>query len=268
MFEDLNPLAPRTRPEMGSAHENAESGTPLHHSTQNEQDRPWPGTDADELAEWKAALRSDFESWLETLDQIPEIDSEELEGDETPDLFSFHQQLAIANTEARKANRRAAEAFSQWGETLARFESQLAPLRESAAQLAIVQSKENELPRAYCLLQVEFLDRMHRLAKAFASSPQKKSWWTGNHSAWRQAWETQRQGFTILLSHMEELLKKEGVTRIEAEGQPFDPTVMTAVAAVPDANRPAQTVLEEITPGYRRRGELLRPAQVKVSVRS
>ena len=63
----------------------------------------------------------------------------------------------------------------------------------------------------------------------------------------------------------EELLKKEGVTRIDTLGQPFDPAVMTAIAAESDATRPPQTVLEELAAGYHRHGELLRPAQVKVS---
>jgi len=48
--------------------------------------------------------------------------------------------------------------------------------------------------------------------------------------------------------------------------QPFDPTTMVAVAVEPDAGRPAQTVIEEVVTGYQREGDLLRLAQVKVSV--
>ncbi len=217
------------------------------------------------LAGWKAALRRDFEAWLGTLDEVLELEAEP--ESEIPDLSSFYEQLAVANAETRKSNRRTVEAFSQWAETLGRFEAQLAPLRESIAQLIAAQRREEGLPRSYCLVLVEFLDRLHRLAKAFASPPTRKSWWGGSDSAWRQAWETQRQGFEILVSHFAELLKKEEITRIETLGQPFNPTEMTAVAAEPNAERPAQTVLEELAPGYRRRGELLRPAQVKVSVR-
>jgi molecular chaperone GrpE (heat shock protein) len=257
MFEEVNESPD---PRRSSA---AESDAELEVEPETETEAEAEEEDA-ELTEWKVALREQFESWLETIEAIPEADpSEEVDA---PDLYSFYEQLAAANTETRKANRRTVEAFSQWGETLARFESQLAPLRETAAQLAAVQSKENELPRSHCLVLIELLDRMHRLARAFQATPQKKGWWSGNDPAWRQAWETQRQAFAILLSHFEEWLKKEGVARIEVMGQPFDPAVMTAVAAVPDAKRPAQTVLEEVAAGYRRRGELLRPAQVKVSV--
>jgi len=65
--------------------------------------------------------------------------------------------------------------------------------------------------------------------------------------------------------HLGEFLKREGVRRFETLGQQFDPLRMTAVAAEPDATRPPHTVIEEIVPGYVREGELLRPAQVKVT---
>jgi len=220
------------------------------------------------LADWKDALRQDFEAWLASLDEIPEADeaSDEL-ADDQPDLYSFYEQLAAANAESRKANRRTAEAFSQWSETLARFESSLAPLRETTAQLAAAQPKEEGMSRAHCLMLVELLDRMHRQARAFQSPPPaKKTWWGGrSDTAWRRAWESQRQALDILVSHVEGLLKNQGVTRIDTAGQPFDPAVMMAVAAEPDATRPPQTVLEELAAGYRLHGEVLRVAQVKVT---
>jgi molecular chaperone GrpE len=214
-----------------------------------------------ELAEWKELLREDFEQWLSELEQVPE--PEEAPG-EAPDLYSFFEQLAAANAETRKANRRTAEAISQWGETLSRFDQSLAPLKESVDQLAAAQPRTGELSRAHCLMLVELLDRLQRIGRAYGSAPAKSSWW-GHDAAWRKAWENQQRAFEIVLSHLEGILKKEGVTRIEVMGELLDPTVMTAVAVEPDANRPSQTVLEEITAGYRRQGELLRPAQVKVS---
>jgi hypothetical protein len=224
-----------------------------------------PDDSAAELSDWKGSLRQDFEDWLAGLDEIPATDIAEGLPPEAPDLYDFHQQLAAANAEARKANRRSAEAISQWGDTLARFEGTLAPLRETVATLAAAQPKEGRMARPHCLIMVELLDRMHRIARAFQAPPAKGPWWHGDATLWRKAWETQRQGFNILVSHLEELLKKEGVTRIDTRGLAFDPAVMTAVAAEPDATRPPQTVLEELAAGYHRHGELLRPAQVKVS---
>jgi molecular chaperone GrpE (heat shock protein) len=216
----------------------------------------------DELADWKDALRRQFEAWLDDLDQIPELEADG-ERPETPDLYSFYAQWTTANAEARKSNRRTAEAFSQWGGTLGRFDGDLKLLREQLQRLAAAAPSEG-MSRAHCLVLAELLDRLQRLARAFASPP-PVSWWGGTN-LWRQAWENQRQALDILLGHFESLLKKEGLTPIETTGRPFDPASMTAVAAEPDQSRPDQTILEEIAPGYRLRGELLRAAQVKVSL--
>lgn len=216
-----------------------------------------------ELVDWKAALRAEFEAWLADLDEIPELE-EEADQFDSPDLYSFYEQWAAANAEARRGNRRMAEAFNQWGETLTRFESDLRLQREQLQRFEAAAPASDALSRRHCLALVELLDRLLRVEKAFAATP-ATSWWGGT-SQWSRVWESQRQAFAILLDHYQTLLKKEGVVRIETAGQPFDPTLMTAVASEPDASRPHQSILEELAPGYRHGTDLLRPAQVKVSV--
>jgi len=223
---------------------------------------PVPVAAAAALADWKNALRRDFERWLEGVAAIPE--PEEREATDTPDLCSFYEQLVAVSAEARKANRRTAEAFSQWGETLARFDGDLRLLREQLNGLPQAGAKEDSLSRAHCLVLVELLDRMQRLAQAF-DSPPAKSWW-GRDAQWRRAWDQQRQAFDILSGHFDALLKQEGVTRLETVGRTFDPALMAAVATEPDSERPPYTVVEEIAAGYCRHGELLRAAQVKLTV--
>ena len=215
-----------------------------------------------ELDDWKAELRREFEAWLEDLDEIPGLDP----GDgppEAPDLCAFYAQWTMANAEARKGNRRTAEAFSQWGDTLGRFDGDLKLLREQLQRLATANPAAG-MSREHCLVLVELLDRLQRIARAFAAPP-SASWW-GGLGPWREAWDRQRQAFDILLGHFASLLKQEGLTAIETLGRSFDPSAMTAVAAEADASRPDQSIIEEIAPGYRLRGELLRPAQVKVSL--
>jgi len=260
MLEDVKPEGPAPASELSKSNDAAPLGEE-EGSARSEQ-----------LADWKDALRRDFENWLEDLDDPAELEeaaeSEDAgaETSKTPDLYSFYEQLAAANSEFRKANRRTAEAISQWCETLTRFDGNLSPLRETMAKLTAAQPKADELSRSHCLVLVEWLDRLNRIRKAFESPPQKTSWWQGRgNSTWLKAWETQGQALAILASHIEELLRKEGVTRLDALGQPLDPATMTAVAAEPDSAHPPQTVLEEVAAGYRRHGELLRAAQVKVS---
>jgi molecular chaperone GrpE (heat shock protein) len=217
------------------------------------------------LDDWKAELRRDFEQWLESVDEIPDDGDEagvEPGGEDTPGLYAFYEQLAAANAENRKSNRRTAEAFSQWSETLMKFDGELRLLREQMARQPAVQ--DEALPRSWCLALLEIVDRLHRFANALAAPPPNKWWVRDAH--WRTAWDNQRQGLDILLSHVETLLARAGVTRFTTLHQPFDPAAMAAVAVEPSSQWPPQTVLEEVVAGYRLHGELLRVAQVKVSV--
>jgi len=263
MLEDLTPTQPTATPPDPAAGSVADSvGGPLA-----ADQAAVPGEDGGQaLLDWKQALREDFEQWLDSLDEIPEPEAAEDDPGTTPDLYSFHEQFAAANAETRKAHRRTAEAISLWGDTLARFEAGLTPLRETVAQLTATQAPEGRLSRTHCLVLVEWLDRLRRVTQAFESPPPKRRWWESD-GRWTERWAAQRQALGIVVSHLEEFLRREGVTRLEALGQSFDPITMAAVAAELDPTRPTQTVLEEIAPGYRRQGELLRPAQVKVSRR-
>ncbi len=73
------------------------------------------------------------------------------------------------------------------------------------------------------------------------------------------------QGVRLVRAQLEGVLRGYGVTRIDAAGTAFDPSVHEAVSAVP-VNSSAQhgMVLDELEPGYRAGGRLLRPAKVVV----
>jgi hypothetical protein len=219
---------------------------------------------AEELAEWKARLRYDFERWLSTVEAIPEEAEPGPEEDAPPDLYSFFEQLAVLNAESRRAHRRTAETLSQWGETLGRFGAELGRVSELAARSLAAGGSADRLARGHCLALIEVLDRLHRLEGAFARPP-ARSWWARDQ-AWRAAWENQRQAFQIVTDHVETLLRQEGVFRLDTVGQLFDPLRMAAVAADPTSAHPPQTVLEELNRGYRRGDEVLRVAQVRIAI--
>jgi molecular chaperone GrpE len=75
------------------------------------------------------------------------------------------------------------------------------------------------------------------------------------------------QGVNMVLSQFLELLKRHGVTRIEAEGQPFDPNVHQAVAQAPASDKiPAGSVAQVLEHGYMLHDRVLRPARVIVAM--
>jgi hypothetical protein len=217
----------------------------------------------DSTGDWKNEMRRDFEAWLAAIEEIPDFEDRTFE--EEPDLCSFYEQLAILNTESRKSNRRAADALSQWGSTLERFEGGLRFLQNKIDQQPDRDSGNGSLSRKHCLALIELLDRLLRLQEAFGALAPKRSWLRGNDDVWRRAWHAQHDACGILIAHFEALLAGEGVERMDCLGNAFDPALMTAAAVERDPARPANIVIEEIARGYLRRGELLRYAQVKVN---
>ncbi len=72
-------------------------------------------------------------------------------------------------------------------------------------------------------------------------------------------------GVGMIYRQLEEVLKKQGMEEVEAEGRPFNPHLHEAVQVEETDRCPEDTILEVIRKGYLYRGRLLRPAEVKVS---
>lgn len=79
--------------------------------------------------------------------------------------------------------------------------------------------------------------------------------------------EAIRQGVELTHRSLMHLLSREGVTPIEAEGQPFDPAWHEAVGAVSahQVGKEPDTVAHVVRTGYRIGDRLLRPARVIVA---
>ncbi len=77
-----------------------------------------------------------------------------------------------------------------------------------------------------------------------------------------------RQGVELTHRAALQFLQQEGVERLEAQDQPFDPTWQEAVGTVnhSHANAALHTVVQVLEPGYRLGDRLLRPARVVVAV--
>jgi molecular chaperone GrpE len=73
------------------------------------------------------------------------------------------------------------------------------------------------------------------------------------------------EGLQLVQRKFNDLLAKEGITRIEADGQPFDPNVHEAVMHVEADGQPSGHVIEVLRQGYKHGDRVLRPALVKVA---
>ena len=74
-----------------------------------------------------------------------------------------------------------------------------------------------------------------------------------------------REGLELVQRNLIHMLDSEGVTKIEAEGKPFEPWEHEAVLHETTPDGPEGMVVRVIRDGYKLRDRVLRPAQVAVS---
>jgi molecular chaperone GrpE len=73
------------------------------------------------------------------------------------------------------------------------------------------------------------------------------------------------EGIRLVERKLRNVLESEGVTQIEALGQPFDPNLHEAVVHEETTEYPDNEVTGELQRGYRLRDRVIRPALVKVA---
>ena len=77
--------------------------------------------------------------------------------------------------------------------------------------------------------------------------------------------ESWADGVRLVERKLRSLLEAEGVTPIEAAGQPFDPNLHEAVVHEETTEYPDNTVIGEVQRGYLLHGRVLRPSLVRVA---
>jgi molecular chaperone GrpE len=73
------------------------------------------------------------------------------------------------------------------------------------------------------------------------------------------------QGVAMVQGQLLEMLKRHGITRIDADGKRFDPNVHQAVVQQPAQDIEPGTVLQVLEQGFMNHDRVLRPAKVIVS---
>jgi molecular chaperone GrpE len=74
------------------------------------------------------------------------------------------------------------------------------------------------------------------------------------------------KGLDMTFRQLDQLLAQEGLTPIEAVGQPFNPEFHQAIMQVESEEHEEGIVVEEVQKGYLLKDKVIRPAMVKVSV--
>ncbi|MFH1743034.1 MAG: nucleotide exchange factor GrpE, partial [bacterium] len=78
--------------------------------------------------------------------------------------------------------------------------------------------------------------------------------------------ESYKQGVDMVFDRLLEVLRRRGLEQIPTVGEPFDPYMHEAILQGVRTDMPPNTIVEEITPGYRLDDRVLRAPRVRVSV--
>jgi molecular chaperone GrpE len=223
-----------------------------------------------------------FEEWLDRVltaeDPPPGIAAEflsalasenEIGASGRCDLYSMSAAVTALTQEIKLQGR----SFKQLSETLA-------PLADLAPQIPEMEREVQERSRREMLdVLLEMRDRLGRGLEAAAASQARLreslgSGWLARllarHPAIGQALEAVtalKQGYTLSLDRLDEVLSQFEVRKIVCQGEPFDSGSMHAVDVVETEQAAEGTVMEVYRAGYEWKGEVYRPAQVKVARR-
>ena len=73
------------------------------------------------------------------------------------------------------------------------------------------------------------------------------------------------EGVKMTLNQLNQVMAREGLSRIEAVGKPFDPRFHEAIVKVESDEHPENVVVKELMRGYILNSKVIRPAKVAVS---
>jgi molecular chaperone GrpE len=162
-----------------------------------------------------------------------------------PELEEKLAELAILQQAVEEQKKKAAEYYDQ----LVRFKAEFENFRKRS-------EKEKIESRAWG--KQEVLLPLLQLVDVFEQAMSQ-----ARHSKDVSAILT---GLEFLHKSFSGFLKAEGLEPIDVVGKPFDPHVAEAVEQVEVDESQAGRVLSEVQRGYRFKGQVLRPSQVRVGV--
>ena len=116
----------------------------------------------------------------------------------------------------------------------------------------VAQEREEDRLREARRLGLRVLEVLDQLETALASSAE------GGAVDWRQ-------GVDAVCKNFQNVLAQEGFERFDALGSPFNPQEHDALLTQPSSKHGEGEIVDQIRPGYRHKGEVVRPAQVVIA---
>lgn len=161
----------------------------------------------------------------------------------TPSRTELAQRIEELERELEQVRAKGEEHLYNWQRSAADFANYK---RRTEEERAVVGQFSNALLIGKLLSVLDDFDR------ALESVP------SDAHDAWIE-------GVKLVERKLRGVLESEGVTPIDAVGQPFDPNIHEAVVHEDTADHPDNEVIDELQRGYRLHDRVLRPSLVRVA---
>ncbi len=168
---------------------------------------------------------------------------ERAEAIKTPSRIELAERIEQLERELAEAHAKSEEHLYNWQRSAADFSNFK---RRTDEERATVGQYSN------ALLIDKLLGVLDDFDRALESVPPDA------HDAWIE-------GVKLVERKLRSVLESEGVTPIEAVGQPFDPNLHEAVAHEETADHPDNDVIGEVQRGYRLHDRVIRPSLVRVA---
>jgi molecular chaperone GrpE len=176
---------------------------------------------------------------LDESKELEEIIAEETVQEQAvaPDIEDLQKDLAECHSQA-------AEYLDGWQRARAEFANYKKRVEREREQIYL--NTAGKILKRY----LEIVDDLER---ALNNRPQ-----SGEGAAWAG-------GIDLVYQKLLNILESEGVKRMQAEGQMFDPNMHEAISSEPSPDHESGEIIEVIQPGYMVGERVLRPAIVRVA---
>jgi molecular chaperone GrpE len=150
-------------------------------------------------------------------------------------------EMDALRSELQEAQAKAAENLDGWQRALAEFQNYRKRIeRDRLGEQAAMKGD----------LIKRVLPVLDDLERALQNRPENDAW---------------AGGIDLIQRKLQAILEAEGITRIEAEGTPFDPNLHEALSQEPVDGAESGQVVAVIQQGYMLGDRVIRPAQVRVA---
>lgn len=188
---------------------------------------------------------------------MTEKGTKQMNGEPRPKTRAEERAEAIDTPSRSELLEQLLEAERALGQTREQADANLRNWQRTAADFSNYKRRTEEDRRAADLfanavLLTRLLTVLDDFDRALANVPEDA------HESWVE-------GVRLVERKLRSLLEAEGVTPIEAVGQPFDPNLHEAVVHEETTEAPDNTVIGEVQRGYLLHERVLRPSLVRVA---